>query len=214
YHMLNRANLRATIFKKEADYEAFETIIDEALGRFKIELFAYCLMPNHYHLLVRPHENGEMGRLGHYIGLTHTQRYHAHYSMTGMGHLYQGRFKSFPVQSDEHFLSVARYVERNAYAAGLCDRPESWRFGSLYHWHHKTKIFSQRVSPWPVRRTPHWTEHAALEFNNQEREQLDWSVKRGVPFGEQGWVEHIARTFDLESTIRPRGRPRKRTDQR
>ncbi len=119
----NRANLRATTFEKDADYEAFEKILDEALERFKIELFAYCLMPNHYHFLVRPGEDGEMGRFGHYIGLTHTHRHHAHYKTTGMGHLYQCRFKSFPVQSDERFLAIARYVERNAFAAELCNRP-------------------------------------------------------------------------------------------
>lgn len=209
YHMLNRANLRATIFEKDADYLAFENVLDEALERFKVELFAYCLMPNHYHLLVRPGLDGEMGRFGHYIGLTHTQRYHAHYKTTGMGHLYQGRFKSFPVQSDEHFLTVARYVERNAYAAKQCRRPEDWEFGSLHHWHHKTRLFTQRISSWPVRRTSNWAELAATDFSQQEREQLDWSVKRGVPFGNETWVEHIARTFDLESTMRPQGRPKK-----
>jgi putative transposase len=210
YHMLNRANLRATIFDKDADYEAFEKILDEALERFNVELFAYCLMPNHYHLLVRPGVDGEMGRFGHYIGLTHTQRYHAHYKTTGLGHVYQGRFKSFPVQSDEHFLTVARYVERNAFAAELCDRPEDWNFGSLYHWHQKTKAFSQRVSSWPIRRTPNWIQLVETDFSEPERKQLDWSVKRGVPFGNETWVEHIARTFDLESTMRPRGRPKKK----
>jgi len=208
--MLNRANLGATIFEKDADYEAFEKILDEALERFKIELFAYCLMPNHYHLLVRPGEDGEMGRFGHYIGLTHTQRHHAHYKTTGMGHLYQGRFKSFPVQSDEHFLSVARYVERNAFAAELCNRPEDWGFGSLHHWQRKTRIFSQRISSWPIRRTSNWIQLVATDFSKLERDQLDLSVKRGVPFGNETWVEHIARTFDLESTMRPRGRPRKK----
>ena len=138
YHMLNRANLRATIFHKPADFEAFEKILDEALDQFEIDLFAYCLMPNHYHLLVRPRADGTMARFGQYIGLTHTQRYHAHYHTTGQGHLYQGRYKSFPVQSDEHFLTVARYVERNAYGAKLCQRPELWTYGSLYHWAQRT----------------------------------------------------------------------------
>ena len=210
YHMLNRSNLRATIFEKDADYEAFEKILDEALERFKIELFAYCLMPNHYHLLVRPGEDREMGRFGHYIGLTHTQRYHAHYKTTGMGHLYQGRFKSFPVQSDEHLLTVARYVERNAYAAELWTRPEDWKFGSLHHWQQKTKAFTQRISSWPIRRTPNCVQLVAADFSKSERDQLGWSVKRGVPFGNETWVEHIARNFDLESAMRPRGRPRKK----
>ncbi len=216
YHILNRANLCATIFEKDAGYEAFEKILDEALERFKIELFAYCLMPNHDHLLVRPGEDGEMGRFGHYLGLTHTQRYytqryHAHYNTAGMGHVYQGRFKSFPVQSDEHFLTVARYVERNAYAAELCERPEGWKFGNLHHWQQKTKAFSQRISSWPIRRTPNWDQVVATNFSEPERDRLNGSVKRGVPLGNETWVAHIARTFDLESTRSPRGRPRKQS---
>ncbi len=150
-----------------------------------------------------------MCRFGHYIGLTHSQRYHAHYKTTGMGRVYQSRFKSFPLQSDELFLTVARYVERNAYAAKRCKRPEDWSFGSLQLWQQKTKAFSQRISSWPIRRSLNWVQLVATDFNKREREQLDWSVKRGVPFGSETWLEHIARTLDLESTMRPRCRPRK-----
>ncbi|MEQ1826407.1 MAG: transposase [Pirellula sp.] len=209
YHMLNRANLRATIFHQPSDFEAFEKILDEALDRFEIDLFAYCLMPNHYHLLVRPRVDGVMARFGQYIGLTHTQRYHAHYNTAGQGHLYQGRYKSFPVQSDEHFLVVARYVERNAFSAKLCHRPERWIYGSLYHWSERTTAGKKRLSPWPIRRHSDWAEQVAMDFSQSERQQLDWSVRRGVPFGEETWVESMARKFDLESTMRPRGRPKK-----
>ena len=92
--------------------------------------------------------DGEMGRFGHCIGLTHTQRYHARYHTAGEGPVYQGRLKSFPVQDDEHFLRVARYVERNAYSAGLCERPEAWQWGSLHHWSHWS-----HWSPWVSRCT-------------------------------------------------------------
>jgi putative transposase len=107
-------------------------------------------------------------------------------------------------------LVVARYVERNAYAAELCERPGDWMFGSLHHWQQKTSVFSKRISSWPIRRATNWLQFVARDFSQPEREQLDWSVKRGVPFGSEAWVEHIARTFDLESTMRPRGRPRKK----
>ena len=117
YHMLNRANRRVAIFEKDADYETLERVLSEAVERFQIDLFSYCLMPNHWHLCVRPKVDGEMSRFAHWLTLTHTQRHNAHYGTTGEGHLYQGRFKSFPVQSDEHFLKVCRYVERNAFSA-------------------------------------------------------------------------------------------------
>lgn len=128
----------ARSFEKEADYETFERVMTEAVRRYQIDLFTYCLMPNHWHLCVRPKVDGEMSRFAHWLTLTHAQRYNAHYGTTGAGHLYQGRFKSFPVQSDEHFLTVCRYVERNAFTAELCDSPDTWRFGGLYRWKHGT----------------------------------------------------------------------------
>ena len=131
YHMLNRANRREIMFHKDFDYEAFENVLREALDRVDVQLYSYCLMPNHWHLVVSPQVDGEMGRFGQWLCLTHTQRYHAHYDTAGEGHLYQGRYKSFPVQNDEHFLMLCRYVERNALAANLCLQPDQWRYSSL-----------------------------------------------------------------------------------
>ena len=132
YHALNRGNLRADIFKKEADFDAFEEILGEALEIHEVELFSYQLMSNHYHLVLRPLVDGEMSRFMGWLGGTHTMRYHAHYHTSGMGHVYQQRYKSFPIQDDEHFLVVCRYVERNALRAGLVKRAEDWRWGSLW----------------------------------------------------------------------------------
>ena len=209
YHMLNRANLRAKIFHKDQDYDAFVEILREAVDKFDVRLFSFCLMPNHWHLCLSPSVDREMGRFGQWLTLTHTQRYHAHYHTAGQGHVYQGRFKSFPVQNDEHFLTVCRYVERNAFAAKLCANPEDWAWGSLHHWIKRTPQLASLLSPWPVRRSSNWASRVRQDFSKEEREQLDWSVRRGVPFGEETWVESIARRFDLESTMRPRGRPRK-----
>lgn len=207
--MLNRANLRATIFHKDQDYDAFVSILVEAIEKFDLRLFSFCLMPNHWHLCVSPNVDGEMGRFAQWLILTHTQRYHAHYETVGVGHLYQGRFKSFPVQSDEHFLTVSRYVERNAFAAGLCQNPQDWRWGSLHHWSVGSPQANLLLSPWPVRRSQNWIDWVKMDFSPTERTKLDWSVRRGVPFGDETWVESIARKFDLESTMRPRGRPKK-----
>lgn len=209
YHMLNRANRRATIFHKEADFEAFEQILTEALERVKLKLFAYCILPNHWHLVVSPEVDGEMGRFGQWLGLTHTQRYNAHYGTTGEGHLYQGRYKSFPVQSDEHFLSLCRYVERNAYTAELCDAPDQWRFGSLYRWAHGSAAEKSILSPWPIPRRPNWIKWVTQPLSDKEQKRLDWSIKRGAPYGDETWVAETAQRCNLESTMRPTGRPKK-----
>src|SRR5713101_6226580 len=126
YHVLNRANARHTLFDKPADYEAFERILAEAQDECPVPLLAYCLMPNHWHLVLAPEGDGDLSRFVGWLTLTHTQRWHAHCHTVGTGHVYQGRFKSFAVETDDHFLTVCRYVERNALRAGLVARAEDW----------------------------------------------------------------------------------------
>jgi putative transposase len=215
YHALNRSNRRATIFHKDEDYAAFERILSEALERCPdLELFAYCLMPNHWHLVLRPTKDGEMSRFAQWLTLTHTQRYNAHFGTTGEGHLYQGRYKSFPIQDDDHFLSVCRYVERNAYTAQLCKSPDTWKYGSLYRWQHGSSKEKSLLDAWPIPRRSNWLRWVIEPLSAKEQEQLRWSIRRGAPFGTETWVESTARMMDLESTLRPRGRPRQQpTDQ-
>ena len=130
YHVLNRANARMTIFDNDGDYEAFAQVLAEAVERTETRLLAYCLMPNHWHLLVWPRKVGELSRFVGWLTLTHTQRWHAHRRSAGSGHVYQGRYKSFPIEADEHFYTVARYVERNAVRAKLVRRAEAWKGSS------------------------------------------------------------------------------------
>lgn len=210
YHALNRGNLRADIFKKEADFAAFEQILYEGLQIHNVELYAYQLMSNHYHLVLRPLVDGEMSRFMGWIGGTHTMRYHAHYHTGGMGHVYQQRYKSFPIQDDEHFLVVCRYVERNALRANLVKRAEDWRWGSLWRWLQKNKPEPKLLSSWPMPRLPGWTARVNECLTTQELKAVRLSAQRGKPLGDEAWVQSIARRLNLESTIRPRGRPRVR----
>lgn len=126
YHVLNRRVGRLPLFEKPADYAAFEKVLQEAVERTRIRIAAYCLMSNHWHLLLWPRHDGELSDVLRWITVTHSQRWHAHRHTAGTGPIYQGRFKSFPVKTDEHFLTVARYVERNPLRARLVDRAEAW----------------------------------------------------------------------------------------
>ena len=209
YHVLNRANARMTIFHKDADYAAFETVLHEAVERTNTRLLAYCLMPNHWHLVVWPKVDGELSEFIGWLTLTHTQRWHAHRHSTGSGHVYQGRFKSFPVQEDEHFFTVCRYVERNALRAHLVRRAEDWRWGSLYRWQSGKAAEQALLAPWPLPRRPGWMEHVNTSETEVELLQLRRSVQRGSPFGEGAWFERTVRSLGLEITLRPQGRPRK-----
>jgi len=171
-------------------------------------------MPNHFHLLVWPREDGDLSRFMRWLTMTHTQRWHAHHRTAGTGHLYQGRFKSFPVQSDEHFLTVCRYVERNALRAGLVERAEGWRWGSLGARRAKGDPDRPALTPWPIDRPRDWTARVNRPFGPREEEAVLRSIRRGQPFGSGPWQSEVAARLGLESTFRPRGRPRKQPEDR
>ena len=116
FHVLNRAVARLPLFECESDYAAFERVLSEAHERFPLEVLAYCMMPNHWHFILRPTSDGRLTEFLRWLTHTHTMRWHAHHHTVGTGHLYQGRFKAFPVEDDNHFYTVAHYVERNARA--------------------------------------------------------------------------------------------------
>lgn len=208
YHVLNRANARMTIFEKDGDYEAFERILVEAVERTGTRLLAYCLMPNHWHLVVLPIKDGELSRFTGWLTLTHTQRWHAHRHSTGSGHVYQGRFKSFPVQDEEYFLTVCRYVERNALRAKLVAQAEQWRWSSLHRWSNGNAKARELISAWPIRRSTNWVEWVNEAQTDSELTALRKSVTRGCPYGAESWSAKIVTRLGLESTLRPQGRPK------
>jgi putative transposase len=129
YHFINRANKKAEIFHEPADYDSFIELVGQAQLRVSVPILAYCLMPNHVHFVVRPGSAAELTQWAHWLFTSHAHRYHARHSSTG--HVWQGRFKTFAIQCDQHLLSVLRYVERNALAGKLVGRAEEWRWGSL-----------------------------------------------------------------------------------
>ena len=154
-----------------------------------------------------PHDDGELSRFIGWLTLTHTQRWHSAHGTTGCGHLYQGRFKSFPVEDDEHFLTVARYVERNALRAKLVRDAADWRWSSLARWLAGGPARGLLTS-WPVRRSPDWLAHVNSPQTEAEVAALQRSIQRGVPFGSPEWTDRTIAQLGLESTIRPRGRPK------
>jgi len=206
YHALNRGNAKHDIFFKDADFEAFERLIAEGLEKFPVDLIAYQWMNNHWHMVLSPQVDGGMSAFIGWITLTHTQRYHAHHGTTGYGHVYQGRYRSFPVQDDDHFHVVCRYVERNALTANLVQRAEAYRWGSRFNWLGAQSLI--KLAPWPVRRLPNWVERVNQALSGKELEALRHSVKRSLPFGDKDWTAKTAHRLGLESTTRPRGRPK------
>jgi putative transposase len=200
------------IFRDDADYEAFERVLAEAVERTQTRLLSYCILPNHWHLVVWPRADGELSQFVGWLTLTHTQRWHAFRQSIGSGHLYQGRFKSFPVEEDGHLYTVARYAERNALRANLTRRAEDWKWGSLYRWLRGSAEDRKLLAAWPVPRPARWVEHVNAPQTEAELSALRRCVARGSPYGSEPWSERAIRTLGLESTIRPRGRPKKRPE--
>jgi putative transposase len=192
YHVLNRAIARLPLFTKDGDYAAFERVLQEARQQDPLRVLAYCVMPNHWHLILWPQQDGDLSRFVGWLSLTHTQRWHVHYHTTGSGHLYQGRFKSFPIQEDDHFWTVCRYVERNALRAGLVKRAESWRWGSLWRRQYGTAEQRALLSEWPVGCPADWVDLVNAPQTEAELAALRLCGRRGRPFGEEPWVKQTA----------------------
>ena len=213
FHVLNRGNARMEVFEKDADYRAFEVLLGETVERFRMRLLAYCLMPNHWHLVVWPREDGDLGRFMQRLTITHVRRWHLHRHTVGQGHLYQGLYKSFPIQRDEHFLTVCRYVERNALRANLAKRAEDWAWSSLALRAMTSAQIARDKMPvltdWPVERPRQWLRMVNDPQSPAEEEALKRAVQRGRPFGGPTWEKQAATRLGLESTLHPRGRPPK-----
>jgi putative transposase len=131
---------RQRLFDKPADYAAFEEVLEETLVKQPMRICSYCVMPNHWHLLLWPEFDGDLAPFMH--RLTHVTRWQKHRRRVGEGHVCQGRFKSIPVEADDYFYPVARYVERNALRANLVNRAEAWQWSSL--WRRKQGTADQR----------------------------------------------------------------------
>jgi len=210
FHVINRGNARGDIFRKEGDFAAFETILFEAVTRYRVRVLGYCLMHNHWHLVLWPQKDGELGRFMQWLTVTHVRRWHEHRGTGGSGHLYQGTYRSFPIQADEHFLMALRYVERNALRAGLVRRAERWRWCSLWVRKSGEEVLKGMLQEWPVDRPGDWVARVNRSQSAKEEEAVRLSIRRGRPLGDERWQKRVAKELGLASTFRERGRPRKK----
>ena len=210
FHVLNRGNERRQIFEAEGDYLAFLRVMNEAVERVPLRILAWCLMPNHWHLVLWPSEDGQLGNFMQRLTTTHVRRWRLFRQSVGYGHLYQGTYKSFPVEVDDHFYTVCRYVERNALRAKLVRRAELWPWSSLGVSSHRAAAEeAPPLAAWPLVRPRNWAERVNQPLTEAEIEAVRVSIQRGRPFGGASWQKRTARRLGLESTFRPRGRPRK-----
>lgn len=184
YHVINRGNGGARVFHDPADYHAFVQILAEASQRIPMRVLAACLMPNHFHFVVHPLEDGEVSAWMHWLMTAQTVRHRRKHGT--IGHIWQGRFKPFMIQHDAHLLAVMRYVERNALRAGLVARAEAWRWGSLA-WRQQRRP-PLALAPCPVALPTDWVARVNEAHTSAELEALRRCVNRGLPFGDSDWA--------------------------
>jgi putative transposase len=187
FHVLNRGVGRRDLFGKREDFLAFERVMQETLRVRPMRVCAYCLLSNHWHLVLWPERDGDLAAFMQQLTNTHVKRWKEHRHETGYGHLYQGRYKSFPVQTEDYFYSVVRYVERNTLRANLVERAESWRWSSLGCLDQKDSP-AALLSAWPLPRPANWVEIVNEPQTEAELAALRRCVNRGTPYGDDGWI--------------------------
>jgi len=210
FHVLNRGVGRMTLFGKDGDYEAFENIVEETLETRPMRICGYCILPNHWHFVLWPEEDGQLAVFMQRLTITHARRWQEHRGRVGYGHVYQSRYKSFPVQSDDHFYQVMRYVERNALRANLVERAEDWRWSSLWRREHGSRQQRALLSAWPLPVPRNWKKLVNDPQTEAEVAGIRRAIQRGRPLGNAGWVGQTAKQLGLESTLRAPHRPRKK----
>lgn len=198
YHVLNRGNDRRRLFNTAADYDNFRELLAEAAKRFLVRLCAYCLMPNHWHLLLWPEEDNAIPKYLHRVTWLHAKRVRAETGTIGHGHVYQGRYRHFPVQTERYFWRVTRYVEANALRAGLVSEAQAWRWTSLRDRGNDTGI----IVPGPLPMPDEWVDIVNTAIPSRLLERVRVSAQRGRPFGSDEWTIKTARQLHIEHTLR------------
>ncbi len=209
YHVINRANGRMQIFNEKEDYLLFEKLLKEAKELTDMRILAYSIMPNHWHLVLHPRSDGDLGIFMHRLTNAHTRHVHTLTKTIGSGHLYQGRYKSFLVDTDNYILTLIKYVERNPVRAKLVRQCENWQWGSAWRRINGTPAQKKLLSgsPTPL---PHgykrWINTADKE---DDLATIRHALNKGVPYGRTRWVDSMVTKYHLESTLRTAGRPKK-----
>jgi putative transposase len=207
FHVINRGVRKLRLFDHAGDYRAWLNAFAEAQERVPVDVFAYCLMPNHFHLVVRPRQDGHLAEFMRLGTVTHSMRWHRYRESGGTGAVYQGRYKAFPVQSNQYFFNVCRYVEANALRGALVLRAEDWPWSSLAARGKNCNALS--LCEWPILPPADWLDLVNQATPCNDLDTIRRSIRRNIPFGDSAWSRATAEPLGLLKGFRDRGRPRK-----
>jgi putative transposase len=212
YHAINRGNNRADVFADDTDFVAFLQSLVATKQRYPFQLFGYCLMTNHFHLLLRPDSGQSISRILQSLTVAHTWRYHKRHHTSG--HVWQGRFKSPVIQDDSHLLVVLRYIEANPLRARMVRDLSEYRWSSFaQHGIGQDDPLLDAFPEWSdlgrteAQRRKHWRAKLRREQDETELAAVRKSLQSGRPLGTSDWIDSVAKRLDIELNPRPRGRP-------
>ncbi|MBP9842487.1 MAG: transposase [Candidatus Pacebacteria bacterium] len=208
YHVINRANGRAQIFHTDNDYRHFESLLLEGVELVGMRILSYCIMPNHWHLVLYPLHDGDMSEFMRWITTTHVRQRRAQTKSVGEGHLYQGTYKSFPIETDHHLMTVIRYVEQNPLRAKLVAKAEDWQWSSLYRRQRNNREDQKLLAVLPSDLPVNYLESVNTTLSENDLEVVRYSLTKGAPYGGAGWTGEMVEKYNLGSTLRGPGRPK------
>lgn len=205
FHILNRAVQGVTLFERLSDYEAFTETLMEALRRFPVRLLAYCVMPNHWHLVVWPETDESLSAFMHWLTSSHARHWRDARLTRGRGAVYQGRFKAIAVQHDAHLLRLCLYVKRNAVRGRLVTRASEWPWSSAS----PLACGPNRpgLAEWPIKRPPNWDELLEAPEPPRDLHELRAAIRHGRHFGSRAWELETIETLGWRTGLRRPGRP-------
>ncbi len=209
YHIVNRGNRRESVFHDTYDFEKFLGLLRDSKEKYGLRIFAYCLMPNHFHLVVCATKGDGLSAAMHWICSSYVRYYNKRYSVSG--HLWQGRYKSFVVQQDSYLLTLLKYVEANPLRAGIVDDATIYKYGSAYERVYQPKI--PLLDAPAIELPDDWRVFVNIQEKDADLHSIRNALNRQSPLGEQEWALKIAKEYGLESTLNNRGRPRKEREE-
>jgi putative transposase len=208
YHVINRSNGRVQIFNKDKDYQHFESLLLEGVELIDMRILAYCIMPNHWHLVLYPKQDTDLSEFMRWVTTTHVRQRRTQTKSVGEGHLYQGTYKSFPIETDQHLTTVIRYVEQNPLRAKLVTSAEEWKWSSLFRRERGSREDLKLLAKLPTELPSNYQESVNELLHKEDLDFLRYSVTKGAPYGSTVWTDEMVERYNLGSTLRGPGRPK------
>jgi len=193
YHVTSRGNEKKPVFKDDADRENFLNTLQHVNKRYNWICHAYCLMTNHYHLLIEtPDGNLSIGM--RQLNGVYTQLFNKWHGRTG--HLFQGRYKAILIQKDSHLLEVSRYVVLNPVRAKMIEKPEEWKWSSYLATAGKAKPHPSLTTDWVLGQFSRKHGKAEQEYRKFVHwgigQKTIWTAVRGQSLlGEDGFMDKL-----------------------